>query len=308
VPLDEEIEQRRKAKQGAISSSGAFGKVVNENAFTDRILDAQGDAMPVITQAEIKRHPLSTAWLLPAIRDPKAEPFIGFESEGAGRWVFGDTADGAFEVKAFGSGFATEDEARTFVIEQNLDRVAHYQQHLYEDYLAHQGPVSREQAMKVYQCPECGQTFDTLGKLSGHKNFRHGEGGVCPECGKEFDSKPGLGAHRAKSHGYRNPEREGRRERRAARAAVSADVTPDSVPPAQPGTDVLADHLLTVPVGADAEDQVARVRAIVAAPLVEEVRRLRSDNAQLRAEVELLTKEKDETEAKMSILREALTL
>lgn len=353
LPLEQEVAERANANKRR-TSSGVFGKAADP--FTERVIDHEGKPLPVATQAELRRHPMGMAWLLPAIHDPSIDLFITYDHEDGHRWVFGDVADGAYEVKAFGTGFATADEAHAFTLADSPARARQYQDYLYRDYLAHQGPLTQEDDMQTFQCPECDQTFDKRSMLGLHLTSGHG-GGPCPECGKVLKSASGISVHRYHAHGYhakgyakkpKKPASEAvceicgkeairgtamashlrAHERRGETAEnftrpVSPDVTPDTPrvrvraakvtepvtePVVQPGADVLADHLLNVPEGADAEDLIARVRAIVAAPLVEEVRRLRSERDELRAQVDLLVKEKEEAATRMAILREALEL
>ena len=90
---------------------------------------------------------------------------------------------------------------------------------------------------------------------------------------------------------------------------TGGDVTVTSPPvtPA-PAADVLLDHLLAVPTGDDAEAMVAKIRAVVSAPLVAEVQRLRTERDDLAHQNSLLAKQVEELETRMSILREAMSV
>ncbi len=354
LSIQDEIKQRHSKTR-----STAFGKIPTtkgDQAFTERVLDHRDRPMPIAAQVEMRKHPL-TPWLLEASIDPRVEVFLTVDNEDGHRWAFGDIAGGRYDVMGFGTGFPTADAAREFIFEYDASCRARHQDYLYDDYLAHQGPLTQEADVKVYQCDQCEQRFETELAHRLHRARAHG-GGACPECGKEFVGKQGLAAHRSGMHGVHSPRYKPKPDRKQggfceicgkelttpqamsthlrahknkgetaanfirqikpspapAPAEMSGDVTPDVTPdtsPApvsQPGADVLADHLLTVPQGADAEDLIAKVRAIVAAPLVAEVRRLRVERDELAAKVELMVKEKSETEAKMELLRETLGL
>jgi hypothetical protein len=181
---------------------------------------------------------------------------------------------------------------------------------------------------REYPCSECGQMFTAPAALGHHRKREHGAtvslteekkaaGAVtaCRWCGKGFDTARGRAAHEVGVHKgeemptvtvTQGPKRE---------VQVPGDVTVTSPPvtdePAAPAPstgDVLMDHLLDVPGGDDAEAMVAKIRALVSAPLVGEVQRLRAERDQLRADNEILSKQIEESETRMAILREALSI
>lgn len=181
---------------------------------------------------------------------------------------------------------------------------------------------------REYQCKVCEQVFTAPAALGNHRKREHGATTslhedkkaaasvtACRWCGKAFDTNRGRAAHEASVHaGEEMPEvtiTQG--PPRHVEVPVgdvtvtSPPVTPDEPAPAPTG-DVLMDHLLDVPGGDDAEALVARIRALVSAPLVVEVQRLRAERDQLRHDITIVTKEKEEIETRMAILREALSI
>jgi hypothetical protein len=116
--------------------------------------------------------------------------------------------------------------------------------------------------------------------------------------------KMGMRSHLSRTHGI------GKVHTRPV-AGDSGDVTvapPDvTVPEPAPGSNVLLEHLEHLPQGSDAEAMVASIRAIVAGPLVAEMRRLRDELRVAQDDVEKLTIDNGNLEARLALMREALS-
>lgn len=170
------------------------------------------------------------------------------------------------------------------------------------------------QDMKVYHCGEegCSRQFDTAGGLNLHRATKHAPKVTCPVegCGKQVRGYGGLGGH-MRSHNLAAPGA-GLEQAVADSAAVVAPKPVNLVPnpgvAAAPATDALMVHLENLPEGGDAEAMVAAIRSIVAAPLVEEVRRLREERVGQLEQIAKLEHDNSELEARLSILREALAV
>lgn len=188
---------------------------------------------------------------------------------------------------------------------------------------------------RSWTCPEegCGKTFPTAGGLNLHRNGAHPREVTCTYEGCDYTTtnKGALARHGASRHGLltRKAQREKDRagevtithveprvpdeQAQVLVGTTSAD-TGDSVTVTSSSStgegsdDVLLEYLLSSPSGEDAEDLVARVRAVVAAPIVTELRRLREENAMLREQNDKLVHDNGDLEAKLSMLREALSV
>lgn len=179
----------------------------------------------------------------------------------------------------------------------------------------------------------CGKTFGTAGGLNLHRNGAHPSEVTCTYEGCDYTTtnKGALARHRVSVHGLLT--KKAQREKDLAGEVTITHVEPrepveqvqvlvgtpgtdtgDSVTvtsspaPDEPSGDVLMDYLLSSPSGEDAEDLVARVRAVVSAPIVTELRRVREENALLREQNEKLNRDNGDLEAKLSMLREALSV
>lgn len=327
LPLLEEAE--RIAAGAPLTTT--FGQMKTESQMTRRIFDEElGAWVPVELQAAVLRNP-------DLIRRMKATPeqmrrSIGWDPTNPSLWVVGAFSDvTGVVVLGCSSAFADEAAALEWFLQDNEEaRVAH------ATYLERKGSgvVESEEVMKSYVCPECSEQFDAANKLNVHRAQRHG-GGACPECGKELPSAGRLGAHRAAAHGVhgsrykpkppkpvvgevaavcpgcgfraRNKHGLATHSRACTGVPLAASVVSVPVVVEQPGSDVLAQHLVTSPQGGDAEGIVAQVRALVAAPLVVEYQRVRGERDEAVAQVELLTKQVAELTARLDLLREALS-
>ena len=191
------------------------------------------------------------------------------------------------------------------------------------------------------RCADCGEVFPYTRTLGFHRWKVHGAESAtqrrererlertgaftCPECGAGFDKPNAIAIHRKKRHGVETQAERQRRKKAEAAAApppppepvaepvVEPELPPQPVaqatPPAQPApeVDVLHEHLINLPEGEDAEDMIAKIRVVVAAPLVGEIERMRRRNADLEAEVARLRRVNEEHEARQALLREALS-
>lgn len=150
------------------------------------------------------------------------------------------------------------------------------------------GNGHHEDVPEKFICSVCGKESKSLGGHRLHTSSH--ETANCPVCGKEVRGSGPLARHmsthqvKIKRSDEKKPE-------------------PETAKP-----DVLSEHLISVPDGADAEAMVAAMRAIVAAPLVDEVRLLREANARLTADNVKLDTELGEAKARLSVMREALNL
>lgn len=171
--------------------------------------------------------------------------------------------------------------------------------------------TSGGQAMKVYVCniEGCTMQFESAGGLNLHRSAKHPELLTCPVegCGRQVRGHGGLGAH-MRSH---------RPSKKDLAAVVESATT--VAPPVQdddhaaigapiPVGDVVMDHLERLPEGADAEQMIAAVRALIAAPLVNEVRRLREERVSHLEQIGKLETDNANLEAKLTLMREALGL
>lgn len=187
----------------------------------------------------------------------------------------------------------------------------------------------------VFVCPEpgCGKQFDQKRKASVHNAAAHhrepascpvpgcgweGEKHTlkrhhdavhdstvhpCPFCGQEFGTLAGLSMHRSRKHKGLEPP------------TVTVTHLPDPAEPdedqegatvAPQGPDVLLEHLEHLPEGDDAEAMVAKIRSIVAGPLVAEVRRLREELVQVTKERDKFAGEAADFEARLTLMREVM--
>lgn len=176
----------------------------------------------------------------------------------------------------------------------------------------------------VVKCEVCGREGSRSG-IAAHAARAHGDrvARTCPVCGKgDLVGAMGLKTHLRRSHRFEADRVEqllkesepGRtppvpQDETVTVTVEDVTVAPPVEPPVAPApTSVVMEHLTNLPEGADAEAQIAQVRAIVAAPLVAEVGRLTEDNNRLEKELKELTQVNGELEAKLSLLREALGL
>jgi hypothetical protein len=173
--------------------------------------------------------------------------------------------------------------------------------------------VQQEHPTRTFPCDQCDKVLKTAGALNLHRNGKHPTLKVCPVegCGFETLNSGAFKRHTVKNH-----------EPAAAVDVVDETVLPEVeevvVPDADDGDtgvtspgrhgDVLLDHLEYVPEGNDAEDQIAKIRAIVAAPLVAELRTVRAERDRYRDEVEKLTKERADFEARWNLMQEAMRI
>lgn len=324
----------------SVKPAGAFGQAKTEAELTDRLVDPHGRVLPIPTQVSLKKH----ADQLLSFMGPEFDEagFIVVEDTRPLAWVFGKVFEDPMRpivIGPYGPDLPDELAALEWACKIAAPvRAAH------ERYLAavsQSADTTLEDDVKMYPCATCGETFPTAILMARHTNTAHSVVAVCPVCDKEFKNASAMGLHKLRAHAepvacercgkmiaggpasmaVHNKWHTTTDEKAAAKAAANAarvvtpDVTPDTVDVTpvepglpQPGQDVLADHLMSVPQGADAESTVAKIRAIVAAPLVAEVMRLRTERDELAARCDLLVKEKEDTEARLSILREALAL
>jgi hypothetical protein len=166
------------------------------------------------------------------------------------------------------------------------------------------------QAVKMYVCgtEDCKMQFESAGALNLHRSAKHPELLTCPVegCGRQVRGHGGLGAH-MRSH---------RPSKAVAESATTVAPPVDDAAGAMSGAtvaplpvgDVVMDHLERLPEGADAEQMIAAVRALIAAPLVNEVRRLREERESHLEQIGKLETDNANLEAKLTLMREALGL
>lgn len=173
-------------------------------------------------------------------------------------------------------------------------------------------------------CPWCAETFTHGMTLAKHKRDAHPRKAAaekklksdpvakvqCRWCGRLLATPTGRATHERFAHqGEPMPARPPRAvvlKKPEEPAMTEVTGTPD-MPPADAPDAVMA-HLTSLPEGDDAEAMVAQIRSLVAAPLVAEVGRLRGERDELRAALESERKKSEELEAKMAIMREAMSL
>lgn len=152
-------------------------------------------------------------------------------------------------------------------------------------------------------CPYVGRSRQALTQ---HLRAVHSDG-VCPLCGAKVRV-----ANLARHLGHMHTEAERAAVLAMPTVVVHATEKAPELPPAEvaPAEDrnVVLDYLVEVTTGKDAEAMVAAIRAVVAPPLVDEVRRLREHNSKLEAELDTATTALGEANAKLSIMREAMGL
>ncbi len=189
-------------------------------------------------------------------------------------------------------------------------------------------------------CPHCERTYKTRGALNLHITTGHTGPVTCPECGKVCKNQSGFGRHFSV---HKKAAAEAEAEALQAEADALG-VAPDTSQPAAaevldelvdagppevvdeppagvagggasgvsspepPSGDVLLDYLEVVPQGEDAEQIVASLRALVAAPLVAEIRRLNAEVSRLVEENEKLQTQAGDWEARWALIREASAL
>jgi hypothetical protein len=177
---------------------------------------------------------------------------------------------------------------------------------------AEQGSVDVQQ----FRCNECGKTFETAAAVNGHQNLAHSRVAAvlkCEVCGREIKGAGPFSRHKTKHIRDAEAALIGAVPK-VAKTKAKADVTvaPQAVTDDHRiltgSGDVLIDHLEQLPEGADAEQMIAAVRAIVAAPLVAEIRALRAKVVEQADELATLTKSNGELEAKMSVVMETFNL
>ena len=160
-----------------------------------------------------------------------------------------------------------------------------------------------ERDVQIFVCEidECGKRFEGKGEMARHQAVHHSGPVKCDHPGCDFVAvnAAGLGGHR-RAHRVKPP---------AVVEVPGAGVVgePERGTSGE-GRDVLMEHLMSMPSGGQAEALLAQVRSVVAAPLVEEIRQLRADNARMREEIDKLTADKSEFEARLSLLREAMAI
>jgi len=156
--------------------------------------------------------------------------------------------------------------------------------------------------------PGCEYVGRSHGALNVHLRQVHPDG-VCPLCGVKVRMAT-LSRHLGHVH---TPEE---RDKLAAMPKVvvkptkapTAAVEATELHEAPADRNGVLDYLVTVTTGKEAEDIVAAIRAVVAPPLVDEVRRLRTRNTQLQSELDTASQALGEAHAKLSIMREAMGL
>jgi hypothetical protein len=176
----------------------------------------------------------------------------------------------------------------------------------------------KHEPVEIVTCPHpgCGREMAKTAMPQHARSHADNAPTRCPRCGKVLVGQRGLSSHLTRSHpGIDREVIAHAGEVPVARPVVTGDtpVADGAVTVTSPvgdvtGGGVLNEYLEHVPEGADAEAQVAAVRAIVAAPLVAEMRRLRADNERLELQVKELTDSSGELQAKISLMREALGL
>lgn len=153
-------------------------------------------------------------------------------------------------------------------------------------------------------CPDCDFVGRSPASLLQHKRNVH-PWGVCPLCGDKVTSERGLSMHLTGSH----PED---KERVLAMPKVKVHATkapePEAVPEPEPEPErnVVLDYLVQTTTGKDAEQMVAAIRAVVAPPLVDEVRKLREHNAKLERELDTTTKALADANARLELIRDTM--
>lgn len=160
----------------------------------------------------------------------------------------------------------------------------------------------------VYVCTEdgCDKSYATPNHLNLHTMRAHAEPLTCPVagCGRVVKGGNASMANHMKTHAIKVAPLETPMKDKPVREVPTPKT--EALPPADRPHSVVSDYLESVPEGIDAEQMVARVRALVAPTLVEEVQRLTADNARLTTENTQMASRLAETEARLALMREAL--
>lgn len=161
-------------------------------------------------------------------------------------------------------------------------------------------------------CEWCGRSFATVHALGSHTKVHKGEPKPAqPPVVVEPEPKP------APKRGKLQPAVVEAALAAEARASVALDGETISLGPAsvvEPAPlsthdaveALVTTHVLSLPEGDDAEQIVASIRAIVAAPLITKLRELARENDELRAANQVLVAASKDAEARFDLLREAL--
>jgi len=321
--------QRRRAERVEVTS--AFGQLPQEPR------DMHG--LPVAMLADMKRHPVVGPLMTDDVALPNDVSRIVLDGSDPKGWAVFRVDRPYPELVGFGS-HGSQERAWELLLEQ-------FPSSFPEPVTQGQDEAGEQDMATVYKCPQCDDTFASHAKARSHETHKHNSTAatcpepdcgrefknrgavnlhwsrthdkaerVCPDCGRTFQGKGTYGLHRARTHA---PVSEVAGDvtvaghsvvAPASHAVTSPDVTvtsPES-PASSAAHDVVMEHLENLPQGDDAEELVAAVRAIVAAPLVAELRRLRDDSERLEAELKMVSAKNVELEAKLSIMREAMAL
>lgn len=219
---------------------------------------------------------------------------------------------------------------------------ARYNAHRYEKH----GVEPKDKSLRirpvdgVYPCPWCKATFGTAVGVGSHVKVHKGQErpvqassngasnghttpdpqpstpapagrksnpGDCPVCGEHFTTTNGLNGHmkaHKKPQPAPQPAQDTQPQQEQPTHAQPQPTVAAPVAPAPAGMELMDGWLATQ----DAGDMLAQVLAIVAAPLVGHVERLRRERDELTEHVETLRSKVEEYEAKLAIMREAMGL
>lgn len=203
--------------------------------------------------------------------------------------------------------------------------------------------MHRQRTHDGLACPECGDKFWSPAKYNAHRLEKHGierakkvavreVDGVypCPHCTAKFGTKVGLGSHmkvhkdetppansNGASHATAPPAvvvrpsstmptlRPAPRKAKARPEPEPAVEAPSSTEPEPAEGSAALDRLLGE---ADPAEVLTNVLAILAPSLLGQIERLRRERDEARDKVEELARKVEEFEARMSIMRDAMTL
>lgn len=299
----------------------AFGDIEfreSENPFvTDE--DGQPFVMKTAMLASLKRNADLQAWM-EANRGwrPSRLEVVG-DADSTHAWAAFDNDTKPPTLVAMGADF-TDDDAWHALHAQHPDMYSPKEQEV-EPTVA---------TVTEFECdlPECnGRKFKTRGAFNLHNASVHGPSFTCPVkgCGRVVKGAGGFARHQ-KTHELKivpqkaaepvapKAEKVAKGKLPASDGVKVGSLNPEmdaaarrmAELPAGTTYDVLTDHLEHLPEGHDAEDMVARIRAIVAAPLVHEIRTLRAENARLTTDLADKASKLEEVETRFAMMREAL--
>lgn len=171
----------------------------------------------------------------------------------------------------------------------------------------------------VYSCPWCGKPYTALASLAGHSKSHRGEPRPAvppawpdangtgkaypcpvPGCDVVYPHKNGINGHMRTHKAKPEPK------------AEAVEVAPSPAPATTTTTTLVASGASTDLdawlQGQNPADLLAGVLAVLAPPLVGEIERLRRHRDDLAGQVERLRQDAENYEARLAIVREAMTL